>query len=70
MKKAKVFYDKKVDALYFYLKEGSEENHQEIAPGVSLELGPKGDLLGVEILNASKILGVKPKITEKILASV
>jgi len=70
MKKSKVFYDKKADVLYFFLKEGPEEDHQEIAPGVSLELDEKGSLLGVEILEASKVLGVKPKIKEKILESV
>ena len=47
-----------------------EEEHEEIAPGVSLELDEKGRLLGVEILHASKVLGVKPKIKEKILESI
>ncbi len=70
MNKSKVYYDKDVDVLYFFLKEGSEEEHKEIAPGVSLELDNKGQLLGVEILQASKVLGVKPKIKEKILESV
>ncbi|HEY4695066.1 MAG TPA: DUF2283 domain-containing protein [Candidatus Nanoarchaeia archaeon] len=69
MKKPKISYDKKADVLYFFLKEGSEEEYKEIAPGVGLELDKKGALLGVEILNASKVLGAKPKIKEKILES-
>ena len=70
MKKQKISYDKKADVLYFFLKEGSEEQYKEIAPGVGLELDKKGDLLGVEILNASKVLGAKPKIKDKALESV
>ena len=66
MKKPRISYDKKADVLYFFIKEGAEEDYEEIAPGVGLELGKNGELLGVEILNASKVLGTKPKIKEKI----
>jgi hypothetical protein len=38
MKKPKIFYNKKSDVLYFVIKEGPEEEHREIAPGVSLEI--------------------------------
>ena len=62
-KKEKVFYDKKSDALWFLIKSGEEEEHREIAPGVSIELGKKGELLGIEILNASKV--IKPLISLK-----
>lgn len=55
----KIFYDKDTDVLWFMIKEGSEETHQEISPGVSMELNKKGEILGIEILNASKILGSK-----------
>lgn len=57
--KQKIFYDKKTDVLWLLVKKGVEENHQEVAPGVSIELGKKGELLGVEILNASQVLGSK-----------
>lgn len=61
MKKAnqKIYYDKKTDVLWMLIKSGPEETHQEVAPGVSVELGKKGELLGIEILNASKVLGPK-----------
>ncbi len=55
----KIFYDKETDVLWFMIKEGPEEIHQELSPGVSIELGKKGELLGIEILNASKVLGSK-----------
>ena len=57
MKKARINYDSKSDVFYIAIKEGFEDKHQEIAPGVFIELGKKGDLLGVEILNASKNIG-------------
>ncbi|MEK7517529.1 MAG: DUF2283 domain-containing protein [Patescibacteria group bacterium] len=57
--KEKIFYDKKTDVLWLMVKSGLEEEHREITPGVSLELGKNGELLGIEILNASKILGPK-----------
>ena len=61
MKKAKkrIYYDKKSDALWLLVKSGPEEEFREVAPGVNVELGKNGELLGIEILNASKILGEK-----------
>ena len=57
--KQKIYYDKKTDVLWLMVKDGPEEQHQEITPGVSVELGKKGELLGIEILNASQVLGTK-----------
>ena len=54
--KQKVYYDKKADILWFLVKSGPEFEYKEIAPGVSVELGKKGELLGIEILNASKVI--------------
>ncbi|MBI3290241.1 DUF2283 domain-containing protein [Candidatus Microgenomates bacterium] len=59
MKKQKIFYDKKSDALWLLIKDGTEYDHKEVAPGVNVELGKKGELLGIEILNASKVLARK-----------
>ena len=58
MKKTKkIYYDKRTDVLWFLIKSGKEEEHREVAPGVSVELDEKGELLGIEILHASKVLG-------------
>lgn len=57
--KQKIYYDKETDVLWLFIKSGPEEKHQEVAPGVSVELNKKGELLGIEILNASKVLGSK-----------
>lgn len=57
--KEKIYYDKKTDVLWLLVKSGVEEEHREITPGVSVELDKNGELLGIEILNASKVLGEK-----------
>ena len=57
--KSKIYYDKKTDVLWLNIKSGAEEEYREITPGVSVELGKNGELLGIEILNASRVLGSK-----------
>ena len=65
----KVYYDRELDILYF-AKQGHEEQVIEIAPGVNVELGANGELLGVEILNASSLMkGVIEPLREKALAA-
>ncbi|OGX06597.1 MAG: hypothetical protein A3G87_09180 [Omnitrophica bacterium RIFCSPLOWO2_12_FULL_50_11] len=50
-----VRYDSKVDALYILTRKGAEEEVVEMAPGVNLELNEQGGVVGIEILNASKL---------------
>lgn len=57
--KKKIYYDKKTDVLWLYIKSGAEKEHKEVTPGVNVEIGYNGELLGIEILNASKVLGPK-----------
>lgn len=57
--KSKIHYDRKSDALWILIKDGPEEEYKEIAPGINVELGKNGELLGIEVLNASKVLGKK-----------
>lgn len=57
--KQKIYYDKKTDVLWLNIKSGSEEQYSEVAPGIGVELGKNGELLGIEILNASKVIGSK-----------
>lgn len=51
-----VTYDRDVDALYFELLGlGSRKlTQREVASGVILDLGPKGEIAGLEILAASR----------------
>lgn len=64
MKREKfIHYDDRSDVLYFGVQKGIEEEFSEIAPGVAVELDKKGNVIGVEVLNASKIL--KPVLKQR-----
>jgi len=69
MKAFKVFYDQKEDVLYLG-KKGQEEEIVELAPGINVELDGSGELIGVELFNASTLLKdvIKP-MERKILAA-
>lgn len=55
-------YDQKSDVLYIGVRKGIEEEFVEISPGINIELDEKSQVIGIEILNASKVLKsvVKP----------
>jgi len=56
-KKSLVNYDDKADVLYIATsKKSMEEEFVEVAPGINVELNDKGQVIGIEILNASKCL--------------
>ncbi len=55
----KIQYDSEVDALYIEflsLEPGTAEN-RELSEDVIANYGPDGKLAGIEILNASRVLG-------------
>ncbi|MDI6760713.1 MAG: DUF2283 domain-containing protein [Candidatus Brocadiaceae bacterium] len=49
----RITYDPQADAMYIKLKEGPFARNEEIKEGLILDLGPKGELLGIEILEVS-----------------
>ena len=51
----KVHYDIDLDLLYL-ARQGVEEECVEIQPGLNLELNKEKEIIGIEILNASKVL--------------
>jgi uncharacterized protein YuzE len=61
---SKTRYDAKTDVLYLLSEEGEIIRSIEVSPGITVEFGDGGNILGVEILRASKVL------TEKIIASL
>lgn len=73
MKKSKkiVNYDAQADVLYLGVKKGLEEEFVEVSPGLGVELNKKGEVIGVEILNASQFLKpvIKP-LHKQMLATV
>jgi len=60
----KVFYDDDEDIL-FLAKEGEEAEVVEISPGVNMELDSEGNLIGVEVFNASMMFKDILKSMEK-----
>ena len=60
----KVFYDDEEDIL-FLAKEGEEAEVVEISPGVNMELDSDGNLIGVEVFNASMMFKDILKSMEK-----
>ena len=59
MKKSKakkaVNYDALSDILYFGVEKGKEEEYTEVAPGINAELNRDGRIIGIEVMNASKV---------------
>ena len=53
---SKLTYFETEDILYVLLAEGDEANSEEISPNITVGLDEAGDMLGVEILNASEFL--------------
>jgi uncharacterized protein YuzE len=53
----KVSYDREVDVLSLLLSDGLVEESDESKPGVILDYNAAGNLVGIEILSASKRVG-------------
>ena len=62
-------YDKDADAAYIYLEypiqDGQVKNTIELNDNITLDFDDKGKLLGVEILDASKVLNKKTLMEAK-----
>ena len=57
----KVSYDPEADALYIRLIEGRQECRTlRLNEEVALDVGPGEILVGIEILDASHVLGERP----------
>jgi uncharacterized protein YuzE len=53
MNKPKLFYFENEDVLHLVIAEEEEANGVELSPNITAELNAKGELIGVEILDAS-----------------
>jgi len=60
-------YDKEVDAAYIYLehpiKEGEAKKTIELNENIIIDFNEQGKLLGIEILDASKIMNKRSLIS-------
>jgi len=64
MAESKARYDAKADVFYVVCDEGELARSIKVSPGVTVEFGDAGNILGVEILQASRV------IPEKVIASL
>lgn len=56
MHNPKMRYFEKEDILHINIQEASEERSVEISPNITVELDGQGQIIGIEILQASSYL--------------
>ena len=56
MNKTSMRYSEEEDILHLVVSDEPEANSIELGPNITVELNEKGELIGVEILNASSFL--------------
>lgn len=49
----KIYYDSETDSLYMEMGDGQPDGVVELADGINLDTTPDGQLIGLEILEAS-----------------
>jgi len=66
----KISYDKKVDSLYIHLLEGKHQCHTlRLTDDIALNIGKNEALVGIEILDAKRVLG-KGKLPRVVLENL
>lgn len=56
MNKTRIRYFEQEDVLHLVIAEGTESRSLELSPDITVELNDLDELIGVEILHASKFL--------------
>lgn len=67
-KMTRMIYFEQEDILHLALSDEPEASSVEISPNITAELNDKGELIGIEILNASAFL--RDSILESVQAKV
>lgn len=68
MKKPQMTYFETEDILHLVISDEEEANSIELSPNITAELNEKGELIGIEIVNASAF--VRDAIMEGVQAKV
>ena len=70
MNNAKTYYFEKEDILHLMISDEPEANSVEISPNIMAELNDAGELIGIEIINASSFLrdSILESVQGKLLA--
>lgn len=75
MTEPKMTYFSTEDILHLVISDDQEANSVELSPNITAELNAKGELIGIEILNASAFIrdavmeGVQAKVLNLVAAS-
>jgi uncharacterized protein YuzE len=56
----KISYDPKHDVLYLKFSEGKVVDTVEVVEGVLIDYGENGEIVGIEMINASALIKTKP----------
>jgi len=56
----KISYDPKHDVLYLKFSEGKIVDTIEVVEGVLIDYGENGEIVGIEMINASALIKAKP----------
>jgi len=59
----KIHYDKEVDAAYIRLSDQEPSGVIEVAEGINIDVTDRGEIVGIEILDASKKFPIKSLFT-------
>jgi uncharacterized protein YuzE len=65
-KTVKFDYDRDTDAAYLTIARGKVQESEEVEPGLIVDFGANGEILGVEILRFSRRFGRQPKPSKKL----
>ena len=68
MNKPRMVYFEKDDVLHLAVSDEPEKGSVELSPNITVELNDKGELIGIEILNASAF--IRDSILESVQAKV
>jgi uncharacterized protein YuzE len=68
MNKIKLVYFEKEDVLHLAISDDPESGSLELSPNITAELNDKGELIGIEILNASAF--IRDSILESVQAKM
>ncbi len=68
MNKTKLAYFEKEDILHLAITDEQESGSVELSPNITAELNQKGELIGIEILNASTF--VRDSILDSVQAKM
>lgn len=68
MSKTRLAYFEEDDVLHLAISDEAEESSIEISPNITAELNNEGELIGIEILDASKF--IRDSVLESVQARV